>query len=142
MSEMAGWALKSGCVAGLALALGSRALGATTLSIELPNQATAGTTAPAVLVLHDLPLPAGGATITVNAHLCYLRMSTPLTTLYVLGGGNGGTVTGDMRAAVEASPDFLSSLQNDPNATLTLTVCGNGGRACTTSAPFPIQFHR
>jgi len=133
-------ALEIAGLAGFVLALESSAQGATSLSVELPEAPGA----PAVVEVHDLPLPAGGAIVTVNAHLCYLRMPTPLTTFFVLGGGSGGSDDRgrDMRSAIYASPDFLTSLQNDPNATLTLTVCGNGGRACTISVPFPVRFDR
>jgi hypothetical protein len=150
MSRLPQWALKRwtlqiGCVAGLALALGSRAQSATSLSIELPKEARAGAAVPAVMVIHNLPLPASGAIVTVNAHLCWLQMPVPLMSLFVLGGGSaGGTVDRDMRSVIEASPDMITALQSDPSATLTLTVCGNKGRdrTCTTSAPFPVQFYR
>jgi hypothetical protein len=136
------WTLKIGCVAGFALALASGAQGATSLSIKLPREAPAGASAPAVMMIRDLPIPPSGAVVTVNATLCDSRNPAPLATLFVLGEGDGRTVDRDVRAAMAASPELITALQTDQKASLTITECAIGGRACTTSAPFPVRFYR
>jgi hypothetical protein len=131
--------------AAFVLAAGSGVSAATSVSIESAAPGSSAAPGPTVVFVHDLAVPASGATVTVCARAHGMSAPTKLATAFIVGSRNlTGTRNHAFRQIVDAPPSVLDTLARDPHATITLIVTPTGHpEAAKTVGPYAVSFvHR
>jgi hypothetical protein len=128
--------------AAFVLSAGSGVSAATSVSIESAAPGSAAAQRPPVVVVHNLAVPATGATVTVCARAQGMTAPAKLATAVILG---GRTITGtrerSFRSIVNAPASVLETLARDPHATITVIVTPTGHpEAATTAGPYAVNF--
>jgi hypothetical protein len=130
--------------AAVALAMAGADAAGPCVALHLAAPGPAAAASPAFVELRDLPVPAAGATIVVNARARGLSGETRIATLFVVGSSrSSATVTRTLQGVLQTAPDVADTIARDARATITVLVCrahetGN----CTTVGPLPVTVER
>ncbi len=130
--------------AAIAIATTSADAAGPCVSLHLGASGSNTAASPAFVVIHDLPVPAAGATVVVNAHARGLAGETRLATLFIVGGSRStGTVVRTVQSPLQTAPSVAGTLARDAHATVTVSICRrNETVPCATIGPLAITVER